>query len=39
MWEVDQFFQPTNNINKINNHVKEWHKALDALDHWTNDKS
>ena len=35
MWGVDQFFKPTKNINTINNHIKGWYKALDALAHWT----
>ena len=39
MWGVDQFFKPTKNSNTIKNQIKGWYKALDALAHWTDDKS
>lgn len=39
IWQIDQHFKPTNKRADIEENVKGWYKAIDALEYWTKDKS
>ena len=39
IWQTDQRFNPTAERTKIEEGIKGWYKAIDALEYWTKDKS
>lgn len=35
IWQTDRSFNPTNERENIENEIKGWYKAIDALEYWT----
>ena len=36
IWQTDVHFNPTTERDAIENGIKGWYRAIDALEHWTN---
>jgi glycerol kinase len=39
IWQTDRRFTPTSDRSKIEEGIKGWYRAIDALEYWTKDKS
>jgi glycerol kinase len=39
IWQTDKYFTPTAERKEIEQGIKGWYKAIDALEYWTKDKS